>query len=86
MKYKIKKSEGCTAYYTEINGKLIQHFSEHELYEFTEYLLHKIGEGIDDNTIALESLFNLFQYDDYKYDGKPCDQCGDSVWVTIWNI
>lgn len=86
MKYRIEKSEGCTAYYTQINDKLLQDLSEYERTEFTDYLLQKIGEGLQDNTITLEAVVDLFQYDEYKYDSKPCDQCSDTVSVTIWNI
>lgn len=86
MKYRIEKSEGCTAYYTQINDKLLQDLSEYERTDFTDYLLQKIGEGLKDNIISLEAVLDLFQCDEYKYDGSPCDQCGDSVTKTIWRI
>jgi hypothetical protein len=50
------------------------------------YLLEKIKEGIGEQTILLEEVVRLFQYDDYEHDPHVCDQCGDTVSTTTWNI
>lgn len=91
QKYKIIISEGCTSFYTEVNGKLTSGegsdvMDDNEKKEFLEYLLSKIREGVEECSIDLNSVINLFQYDDWERDNHPCDQCGDSVSRTIWNI
>lgn len=90
-KYKIIISEGCTAFYTTVNDKLtygegVSVMSDDERKEFLEYLLVKIREGVEDNTIDLNTVINIFQYDEWEQDDDTCEQCGDSVNRTIWNL
>jgi hypothetical protein len=86
MKYKIEISEGCTAYYTLVNGVDINDLSEQQKTDFIDYLLQKLGEGLADNTVSLNTLIEAFQYHEYNADVNPCEQCGDFVTRTIWNI
>jgi len=86
VKYKIVISEGCTAFWTKINDKLIEDLSKEEHEEFIDYLLKKLKEGIYDNTISLDSVIKNFQYSDWEHDSRSCDQCGDTVDKTIWKI
>lgn len=86
MKYKIQISEGCTSYYTKINDNYYEDMSETEKLEFIQYLSHKLIHGLINNEISINSVIGVFQYDEYNYDSKSCDQCGDTVSVTTWNI
>ena len=85
-KYKIVETTGCTAFDFSVNEKSVSEYNEEELDEILEYLFVKIKESIKENTIQLESVVQLFQYDDYEYDDHVCGQCGDTVSTTIWNI
>jgi hypothetical protein len=91
-KYNIIISEGCTAFYTDVNGKTVggsyepTRLTEKEETELIDYLLSKVKEGIVENTISLDSLIGLFQPDDYEMDSDSCEQCGDTVSRTIYNI
>jgi hypothetical protein len=85
-KYKIVETTGCTAFDFSINEKSISEYNKDELNEMLDYLFHKIKEGINDNTILFENVVHLFQYDDYEYDDQVCEQCGDTISTTIWNI
>lgn len=50
------------------------------------YSEEDLKEGIDNNTIQFQDVVKLFQYDDYEYDNRNCESCGDSVSWTTWNI
>jgi hypothetical protein len=88
---KIVISEGCTAFYTTVDGKMIDGeenqnvMSEKEQDELIDYLLLKAKEQIKNGSIAINSLIQLFQYDDWESD-SICDQCGDQVTRTYYNI
>lgn len=85
-KYKFEEVTGCTAFDFLVNGKSLSDIPKNDQDEILEYLFVKIKEGIKDNTIQLESVVQLFQYDDYEYDDHVCGQCGDTVSTTTWNI
>lgn len=91
-KYNIVISEGCTAFYTEVNGKTIggsyepTRLPEEDENELVDYLLLKVKEGISESTIDLNQLIGLFQYDECEHDDYACEQCGDTVTRTIYNI
>jgi len=85
-KYKFEEVTGCTAFDFLVNSKSLSDIQEREQDEILDYLFVKIKEGIKENTIQLESVVQLFQYDDYEHDDHVCGQCGDTVSTTIWNI
>lgn len=85
-KYKIKLTEGCTAFNFTINEKSISEYKEEELNEILDYLFVKIKEGIKENTIQFSDVVHSFQPKDFKYSKEPCGQCGDTVSTTIWKI
>jgi hypothetical protein len=85
-KYKFIETTGCTAFNFTVNDKSFSEMSKLEYDEMLNYLLEKIKEGIGEQTILLEDVVRLFQYDDYEYDPHVCDQCGDTVSTTTWNI
>ena len=85
-KYKFIETTGCTAFNFTVNDKSFSELSNQEYEEMLNYLLGKIKEGIGEQTILLEEVVRLFQYDDYEHDPHVCDQCGDSVSTTTWNI
>lgn len=86
IKYKFVETTGCTAFNFTVNDKEFSELSNQEYDEMLEYLFVKIKEGIGEQTILLEEVIKLFQYDDYEYDPYICEQCGDSVSTTTWNI
>jgi len=85
-KYKFIETTGCTAFDFTVNNKSFSELSNQEYDEMLNYLFVKIKEGISEQTILLEDVIRLFQYDDYEYDPNICEQCGDSVSTTTWNI
>jgi hypothetical protein len=85
-KYKFIETTGCTAFNFTVNDKSFSDLSNQEYDEMLNYLLQKIKEGIGEQTILLEEIVRIFQYDDYEHDPHVCDQCGDSVSTTTWNI
>lgn len=90
MKYNITISEGCTAFYTEVNGKFTcgegDVMSMEEIDELVDYLCTKFKAELRDGTVALDNLIKCFQEDDHEYDDYSCDQCGDTVSRTIWKL
>jgi hypothetical protein len=86
IKYKFVETTGCTAFDFTVNGKSFAELSGQEYDEMLAYLFEKIKEGISQQTILLENVIHLFQYDDYEHDPTVCEQCGDTVTATTWNI
>ena len=92
MKYDIIISEGCTAFYTSINGKVIgdeyepTRFPDNEVDELVDYLCAKFKEELRQSTVLLNDLIQCFQPDECSYDSEPCDQCGDSVNTRTWKL
>jgi len=85
-KYKFEEVTGCTAFNFLVNGISLSDIPKNDQDEILDYLFVKIKEGIKENTIQLESVVQLFQYDDYEHDDHVCGQCGDTVSTTTWNI
>ena len=85
-KYKIKLTEGCTAFDFSINNISLSEYKEEELNQILDYLFVKVKEGIRENTIQFSDVVHLFQYNDFRYDKLNCEQCGDSVSTTTWEI
>jgi hypothetical protein len=85
-KYKFIETTGCTAFDFTVNEKSFSVLSNTEYDEMLNYLFEKIKEGIGEQTILLENVIHLFQYDDYEYDDHVCETCGDTVSTTTWNI
>lgn len=90
---KIIISEGCLAFYTTVDGKMLYGedfqkdvMSEQERGELIDYLLVKVKENVKQGSIAINSLIELFQYDNYESGDEPCDQCGDTVSKTYYEI
>jgi len=86
IKYKFVETTGCTAFDFTVNDKSLSDIPQNDQDEILEYLLLKIKDGIKDNTIQLENVVEMFQYDDYEHDDHVCGQCGDTVSTTTWNI
>jgi hypothetical protein len=85
-KYKFIETTGCTAFNFTVNDKSVSELSENEYNEMLDYLFVRIKDNIKDQTILFEEVVRLFQYDDYEYDPNTCEQCGDNVSTTTWNI
>lgn len=85
-KYKFVETTGCTAFDFSANGNSLSELTDAERSEILDYLLLKIKEGVQERAILLENVVQLFQYDDYEHDPNICEQCGDTVTTTTWNI
>lgn len=85
-KYKFIETEGCTAFDFTVNDRSVGDMSDEEYDEMLQYLFEKIKEGINEQTVRFRDIVSLFQYDEYEHDPNPCDQCGDTVTTTTWNI
>jgi hypothetical protein len=85
-RYKIVETTGCTAFNFTVNDHQLSDMTDHEYNEMLDYFFVKIKEGLKENTILLLDVVELFQPDNWKYDPEPCDQCGDTVSDTTWNI
>lgn len=79
---KIVKSEGCTAFYTRVDGK--------DLYELTteekEALLDRLI--LVHKKYGIEITINML-LDNIEYEGESggyCDQCGDTVYRQIYDL
>jgi hypothetical protein len=79
---KIVKSQGCTAYYTRIDGKDLDELTIDEKKSLLERLIkiHNLY-GID-QTINL--LLDHIEYE--GEDGGHCDQCGDNVYRQLYDL
>jgi hypothetical protein len=71
MKYKITISEGCTAFCTEINGKVVggedprYSFTEEKIDELIDYLCERFKEERKQGTVLLDDLIKCFQPDSW---------------------
>jgi hypothetical protein len=87
LKYKVVISEGCRAFYTEINGKLLsEDISNQEIDEFIDYLCSKFKKEYKESTVSLDDLIKCFQPDNWESDEDSCDQCGDTVHRNYWEF
>jgi hypothetical protein len=92
VKYKITISEGCTAFYTEINGKFVggedprYDFTEKEIDELIDYLCEQFKKELKQHTVSLNDLIQCFQPDNWETDEHDCEQCGDSVHRRYWEL
>jgi hypothetical protein len=79
---KIIKSSGCTAFYTDVDGRELSELTEEEKKALMFRLL-KIH-----NLYGLDSTINML-LDNIEYEGEDggyCDQCGDSVYRQIYDL
>jgi len=85
-KYKFIETTGCTAFDFSINDKSISELSNEEIDKILEYILIKVKEEIRENTIQFTDVVKLFQPSDWEYNPDVCEQCGDTVSTTTWEI
>jgi hypothetical protein len=89
-KYNITISEGCTAFFTEINNKIVggeyepSRFPDEEIDELVDYLCEEFKKSLKESTVNLNDLIRCFQPDSWESSSEPCDQCGDSVYTQTW--
>jgi uncharacterized protein with PIN domain len=86
MKHKFVKTEGCVAYDFTVDGESVADIPREKEYAIFDYLIERIREQFDNREIQLLDVVEMFDYDDYKYEKERCDQCGDSVSWTTWEI
>lgn len=79
---KIVKSQGCTAFYTNVDGRELSELTEEEKKSLMFRLL-KIH-----NLYGLDSTINML-LDNIEYEGEDgghCDQCGDNVYRQLYDL
>jgi hypothetical protein len=92
MKYQITISEGCTAFYTEINEKIVgceyepTRFNDAETDELIDYLCEQFKKELRLSTVSLNDLIQCFQPNDWETEEDSCDQCGDTVYRRHWKL
>ena len=79
----IKVTTGCTAYGIKVNDVPFEMMEDTE--PTIDYIFDKLRESYDDGCISLTSIIELFQYDKIE-DGGDCDQCGDHITSTYYEI
>ena len=86
-KYKIVETEGCTAFAVTINGKNIEDYSEEETIEIMDYIFNKLKEKVKDGSTPFIDMVRAYlSFGSYEYDPVPCEQCGDTVSTTTWEV
>ena len=84
--YKFKLTQGCLAYNFTVDDKQIDELSSEEKNSLIDYLLAEYKERIADGNRSIQSLVEAFDYDSWESDGHSCEQCGDTVSKTTWEI
>ena len=79
-------SEGCTSFYTKVDDRFLDEIDQEEYNNLVDYLLEKVKIHINERTILIDDLIKLFQYKHIEYDEDICDQCGDDVVRTYFEI
>lgn len=85
-KYRIVISEGCTAFWTTVNDKMVRDLSKEEFETFLDYILAKIKEGVVNNEASIDTVIRCLRETENEYDSESCEQCGDNVSRSIWEI
>lgn len=80
---KIVITSGCTAYNIKVDDKPIEDVGEQVI---IDHLTARLGEHLKRGTITLDQFIHLFQYEAYESDDDSCEQCGDTVSRTTWDI
>jgi hypothetical protein len=84
---KIVIREGCTAYNTTIDGVSISDLPKKYIEDvLLDKVLAELKKRVLQNNIDINSLIQVIEYDNYESSEEPCDQCGDHVTTTTWNI
>lgn len=86
MKYKFVETTGCTAFSFAVDGENFYDLTKDKQEEILDYLLEKVRESINHKEIGIADLVKLFQETDYSCETESCDQCGDLVAWTTWEI
>jgi hypothetical protein len=87
MRYKITISEGCTAFYTTINEKIIDDdFTLEEADEIIDYLCEQFKKKYRQKAVQLNDLVRCFQSAEWDCEEDSCEQCGDTVVRETWEL
>ena len=84
---KIVITEGCTAYNTTIDGVSLSDLPKKYIEDvLLDKVLSELKRRVLQNNIDINSIIQLIEYDNYESSKERCDQCGDYVTTTTWNI
>jgi len=85
-KYKFVEIEGCTAFDFTINGISLIDISKEKQLEVLDYLYEQFKIQLEEGSVQFQDFVKIFQYSDYDFDEHNCEQCGDRVSWTTWEI
>lgn len=83
---KIKEFTGCTAFALTFDEISECDLTDARRLEIIDYLLSKLKEGLDDGSVILSDIMKCFTSDETGWEDSPCEQCGDTVSWTVWEI
>jgi len=83
---KVVITVGCTAFNTTFDGISFNSIPVEEQGKIIDHLLVKVKENFLKNQIGINDIVELFQYDSYGSEKDSCEQCGDTVSWTIYEI
>lgn len=90
--YTVLESQGCTAFYTDIDGKTITGEGAEEIQD-PERFIASVAEHVKQSVLkcntpleAIQILSYTVDSDAYETDDHCCDQCGDSVSRETWKV
>ena len=82
---KIEKVQGCTSHSFTIDGKKWIDCSKEEQKQIKDKMLEAVSQAIDEGCLRIDDFITILEYDDEEY-GETCEQCGDYVITTVWDI
>ena len=86
MKYKVQRTVGCLATgRVIINGRDEYDMSLEEVKQFAADVLERLRSDLENGTMNLANLVEAVREYDIEYSDE-CEQCGDSMVTTKWEI
>lgn len=87
MTYEIKVVEGCTAFGVFVNGEGYHHGMTDRMRDlFIVDALLEIRRRLFNGKIEITDLLALLHEANYERSREPCEQCGDYVTETTYQI
>ena len=60
--------------------------TQEQIDEFIDYLCQKFKEELRQSTVSIDDLIGCFQYESCETEDGYCEQCGDSMTETTWEL
>lgn len=82
---KIQTQIGCTAGSFTVDGVPFDRLSPERQKEVEDRIFERLREGLQDGSLFLQNILEELHCDERDF-GPTCDQCGDSVTTSTWNL